>query len=230
MIDAGRQLPDLDGLQRRLGYEFTDIAHLRRALTHRSRDADNNERLEFLGDSILGFLVAEWLYHRFPDVAEGKLSRMRSTVVRKETLASAARGLELQTDLILGEGEMKSGGFNRDSILSDAMEALIGAIYLDSGIDTARRVVLTRFRVLLEDLDPDAVYKDPKSRLQEHLQQMNLPVPVYEVLSIEGEPHRQTFQVACTIQGRAEPFVASGSTRRIAEQTAAAQAYESLHE
>ena len=220
---------EIEGLQNRLAYEFNNVTHLTRALTHRSKGPDNNERLEFLGDSILGFVVAEWLYQRFPKVAEGKLSRMRSMIVRKATLAAVARELQLYDALILGEGELKSGGFNRDSILADAVEALIGAVYLDSGIEQARQVIMDQFAAALNDLRPDSVYKDPKSRLQEYLQQHSLPVPVYEIVRVEGEPHRQTFRVACTIKGCDKSFVAIGSSRRIAEQLAAEQAYTSLN-
>jgi len=219
----------LGELQRKLSYEFEDTNLLTRALTHRSKGPDNNERLEFLGDSILGFLVAEWLYDRFPDVAEGKLSRMRSIVVRKQTLAAHARNLEVPKFLILGEGEQKSGGFNRDSILADALEALIGAVYLDSGIEQAKRVVIGRFGATLASLSPDGAYKDPKSRLQEFLQQRSLPVPVYQVVSIEGEPHRQVFEVACKVEGCDESFLATGGSRRDAEQSAAEQAFVRLH-
>ena len=219
----------LDELQRQLSYEFEDAELLIRALTHRSKGPENNERLEFLGDSILGFIVAQWLYHRFPNVAEGKLSRMRSTVVRKQTLASVARSLNIQDVLILGEGEQKSGGSNRDSILADALEALIGAVYLDSGIDQVKRMVMDRFGTVLDALSPDGVYKDPKSRLQEFLQQRSLPVPVYEVVSVAGEPHRQVFEVACKVKGCDEAFVAIGGSRRDAEQSAAEQAYVKLH-
>lgn len=216
-------------LQQALSYEFKDQDLLIRALTHRSRGVGNNERLEFLGDSILGFLVAEWLYDSFPGVAEGKLSRMRSTIVRKQTLAALARDIRLHDCLILGEGEQKSGGFNRDSILADSLEALIGAVYLDSGIEEVRRVVMVRFAGALDALSPDGVYKDAKSRLQEYLQQRQLPVPVYEVVNIEGEPHRQVFEVACRIQGCEQSFLATGASRRDAEQSAAERAYVSLN-
>lgn len=215
-------------LEKRLAYHFDDDTLLIRALTHRSKGADNNERLEFLGDSVLGFIVAEWLYERFPEVAEGKLSRMRSAIVRRETLAGIARALNLQDALILGEGEMKSGGFNRDSILADAMEAVIGAVYLDSGLDGARRLVLRHFDEVLSALTPDSVYKDPKSQLQEFLQQRSLPVPDYRIVRVEGVQHRQVFEVACIIEGHDQPFVASGSSRRNAEQSAAAKAFSML--
>ena len=222
-------MDELRTLQSRLGYDFEDIGLLERALTHRSKGPDNNERLEFLGDSILGFIVAEWLYERFPDIAEGKLSRMRSAVVRKETLTKVARELNIQNALTLGEGELKSGGHNRDSILADAMEGLIGAVYLDSGLDQTRDMVTRHFEDVLISLTPASVYKDPKSVLQEYLQQRSLPLPIYEVVQIEGEPHCQVFQVACTIEGHDEPFVAVGSSRRSAEQLAAEKAFSTLH-
>ncbi len=154
---------------------------------------------------------------------------MRSIVVRKQTLAAHARNLEVPKVLILGEGEQKSGGFNRDSILADALEALIGAVYLDSGIEQAKRVVIGRFGATLASLSPDGGYKDPKSRLQEFLQQRSLPVPVYQVVSIEGEPHRQVFEVACKVEGCDESFLATGGSRRDAEQSAAEQAFVRLH-
>jgi ribonuclease-3 len=216
-------------LQQKLSYEFKDQNLLTQALTHRSKGAGNNERLEFLGDSILGFLVAEWLYDRFPDVDEGKLSRMRSTIVRKQTLAVIARDMQLQDVVILGEGEQKSGGFNRDSILADALEALIGAVYRDSDIEVTRSVVMGRFGSILDSLSLERIYKDPKSRLQEYLQQRMLPVPVYEVVNIEGEPHQQMFEVACRIEGHDQSFVAIGSSRRDAEQSAAERAFVSLN-
>lgn len=218
----------LSALQRRIGHEFSDSTLLTRALTHRSKDPDNNERLEFLGDSILGFLVADWLYENFSDIAEGKLSRMRSTIVRKETLARVARELELNDALLLGEGELKSGGFNRDSILADSLEALIGAVYLDAGIAPARQLVMRHFKDVLGSLTPEAVYKDPKSRLQEYLQQRGQPIPDYEVVRVEGEAHRQVFCVACTVHGCDEPVTATGPSIRSAEQSAADKAYSIL--
>lgn len=215
-------------LQIRLGYSFKDRALLERALTHRSRGADNNERLEFLGDSIAGFIVADWLYQRFPRITEGKLSRMRSTVVRKEHLANVARQLKLQHALILGEGELKSGGFNRDSILADGLEAIIGAVYVDAGMTRTKQMVLRHFEHTLASLTAESVYKDPKSRLQEFLQQRDLPIPNYEIVAIEGESHRQVFQVACTVEGSDRPFIATGSSRRSAEQSAAEEAFSTL--
>lgn len=220
---------ELTALQNRLGHQFQDDTLLRRALTHRSKGADNNERLEFLGDSILGFIVAESLFLRFPDVAEGKLSRMRSAVVRKETLTKVARELGIPDALNLGEGELKSGGFNRDSILSDAMEALIGAVYLDSGMDNTKQLVMHHFEEALGALTPNSVYKDPKSILQEYLQQRSLALPIYEIVKIEGEPHRQVFQIACKVEGYDQPFIAAGTSRRSAEQSAAEKAFSVLN-
>lgn len=219
---------DVDKLQKGLGLEFSDAGLLERALTHRSRSHDNYERLEFLGDSVLGFVVADELYGRFPDLPEGKLSRMRSYVVRKETLARIARGLSLQDHLKLGEGELKSGGFNRDSILSDCLEAILGAVYLDRGLDGARAFIKRHFEEVLGSLDADTIYKDSKSRLQEFLQQRGEPVPSYDIVSIKGEPHDQEFEVACHVSVCSEPYTGVGSSRRSAEQRAAKEALDSL--
>lgn len=219
---------DVDKLEKSFDLKFYNPELLERALTHRSRGNANYERLEFLGDSVLGFVVAEELYHRFPGIPEGKLSRMRSYVVRKETLARVARTLDLQDYLQLGEGELKSGGFNRDSILSDSLEAIIGAVYLDQGLDAAREFIHARFREVLDSLTVDTVYKDSKSRLQEYLQQRGEPVPSYDIVAVTGEAHNQTFEVACRISVSTEPYTGTGSSRRIAEQRAAKQALDSL--
>lgn len=220
---------ELAALQARLGHQFKNDALLRLALTHRSKGSENNERLEFLGDSILGFIVAETLFHKFPDVAEGKLSRMRSAVVRKETLTKVARELGIPEALNLGEGELKSGGFNRNSILSDAMEALIGAVYLDSGLTSTKQLIMRHFKQALDGLTATSVYKDPKSILQEYLQQRSLALPTYEIIKIEGEPHRQVFQVACRVEGYDQPFIAAGASKQSAEQSAAEKAFSVLH-
>lgn len=219
---------DVDKLERSLDLEFSDPGLLEQALTHRSRGHNNYERLEFLGDSVLGFVVAENLYYRFPDIPEGKLSRMRSYVVRQETLARIARGMALQDLLRLGEGELKSGGFNRDSILSDSLEAIIGAVYLDQGLDAAKSFIQRFFEEVLGSLTEDTVYKDSKSRLQEYLQQRGEPVPSYEIVSVSGEPHDQTFEVACVVSLASQPFRGTGSSRRNAEQRAARCALEFL--
>lgn len=219
---------DVARLEKAFDLRFLNPKLLERALTHRSRSHENYERLEFLGDSVLGFVVAEELYLRFPATPEGKLSRMRSYVVRKETLARIARSMSLQEYLQLGEGELKSGGFNRDSILADGLEAVIGAVYLDRGLDAAKSFIHRSFDQVLTSLTVDTVYKDSKSRLQEYLQQRGEPVPVYDIVSIGGEPHNQTFKVACRVSLSAEPYMGVGSSRRGAEQRAAKLAFESL--
>lgn len=212
----------------RVHYRFTKPQLLKQALTHRSRSAANYERLEFLGDSILGFIVAEWLYYRFPELTEGKLSRMRAAIVRKDTLAQVARSLELGQALILGEGELKSGGHERDSILADALEAIIGAIFLDGGLSPCKEFVLNVFGPDLDKLRPDTAYKDAKSRLQEYLQKQGLPVPDYLIVNVSGEPHCQVFEVECRIEGIQQTFSATGTSRRNAEQSAAKKAIFAL--
>lgn len=218
----------VEKLEKAFDLQFSNPGLLEQALTHRSRSHRNYERLEFLGDSVLGFVVAEDLYHRFPGSSEGKLSRMRSYVVRQETLAWIARDMALQELLQLGEGELKSGGFNRDSILSDCLEAIIGAVYLDQGMDTARSFIHRFFEDVLASLTVDTVYKDSKSRLQEYLQKRGEPVPDYEIVSVSGEPHDQTFEVACRVALAPEPFRGAGASRRSAEQRAAQRALDFL--
>jgi ribonuclease-3 len=214
------------GLSDRLGHGFRDNLLLQRALTHRSRSADNNERLEFLGDSILNLVVSTYLYEHFPQLDEGALTRLRASLVNKPTLAALARQLELGSSLLLGEGEMKSGGFDRDSILADTLEAIIGAIYLDSDLDTARRVLLGLLNERLDSLDPTTVPKDPKTQLQEWLQKRSMPIPDYQVIEITGEAHNQRFTVECRIAGLSESARGSGSSRRLAEQEAASRILE----
>ncbi len=208
-------------LQRRIGYQFNDTDHLDLALTHRSANSKHNERLEFLGDSILSFVIADDLYHRFPKVNEGDMSRMRATLVRGKTLAELGREFQLGDDLKLGPGELKSGGFRRDSILADAVEAIIGAIYLDSDSETIRQVILAWYKTRLDAIEPGISQKDPKTRLQEFLQGRRKPLPVYEVTKIKGEAHNQEFTVACEVAGSDKPVIGKGSSRRKAEQSAA---------
>jgi len=215
-------------LGKRLQYAFRDAQLLARALTHRSSGAQNYERLEFLGDSILNFLVADVLYDRFPGLSEGELTRLRATLVRRETLAALARGLGLGDFLELGGGELKSGGFDRDSILADALEAVFGAVYKDGGVDAIRQVALHLYEPVLRDIDPRSIIKDPKTRLQEFLQGRSLPTPSYEVMTVSGEAHQQHFVVLCRISGLSEPVRGEGSSRRNAEQAAAALACERL--
>lgn len=215
-------------LSKRLGYSFQDAALLARALTHRSHSGQNYERLEFLGDSILSFTIADALYDRYPQLSEGDLTRVRATLVRRETLAKLARELKLGDCLELGGGELKSGGFDRDSILADTLEAVFGAVYKDSNLDAARAVVLRLYRPLLDEIDPLSIHKDPKTRLQEFLQSQSLATPVYNVLEISGEAHLQHFVIECRVPGLSEAIRGEGNSRRNAEQAAAARACEIL--
>jgi len=212
--------PDL--LEQHLGYKFRDASLLQQALTHRSAGSSNNERLEFLGDAVLGSVMAGELYRRFPKASEGRLSRLRASLVRRESLADIARVLEIGQYLQLGPGERKSGGHRRDSIMSDAVEALFGAIYLDSDFATARQCILTLFEARLDGLSETAVLKDPKTRLQEFLQARRQPLPEYAVIDVNGEAHAQRFRVECRVDG-STPAIGEGNSRRQAEQDAAAQ-------
>jgi len=211
---------------RKIGYEFDDLALLKLALTHRSKGANNYERLEFLGDSILGFVVADLLYGRFPGLAEGKLSRMRSSLVRKETLALVARDIGISDYLILGEGELKSGGFNRDSILADTVESLIGALYLDAGFKAANNFIHLHFQRYFDSISEESTFKDPKSRLQETMQKRGLKLPRYEIIDTLGEQHNQQFTVECSLNELPISSKATARSRRSAEQKAAEQVLE----
>ena len=208
-------------LAERLGVEFSDPGLLARALTHRSHGGANNERLEYLGDAVLSFVVAEMLFRRYPDASEGELSRFRASLVSGETLAAVAGQLELGPQLRLGDGETKSGGQRRATILADGFEAVFGAVYLDQGLDAARRVAERVFHRLLTDLPSAAELKDPKTRLQEWLQGRGQAPPTYTVLEVSGEPHDQRFRVRCELPGLALAAEADGSSRRRAEQEAA---------
>lgn len=222
------QAQALERLQRRLGHQFADSELLTLALTHRSFAGRNNKRLEFLGDAILNFVAGEALYERFPQAREGQLSRLRARLVKGETLAVLARGFELGEYLRLGSGELKSGGFRRESILADALEALIGAIYLDAGMDVARARVLDWLEGELQGLTLVDTNKDPKTRLQEFLQSRGSELPAYSVVDIQGDPHCRTFFVECTITLLNEKTGGQGASRRIAEQVAAAAALSAL--
>ena len=211
---------NLERFTRQLDYTFRDEALLASALTHRSVGQNNNERLEFLGDSILGMVIAGELYERFPESSEGELSRMRASLVKGETLSEIARELSIGDYLKLGPGELKSGGFRRDSILADAFEALLGAVYLDSDIVTCRDLILERFAPRLDAVSPHKVDKDPKTRLQEFLQARHMPLPVYTVVDVAGKAHEQTFTIECQVEGQ-QPSSAKGESRRKAEQAAA---------
>lgn len=211
----------LERLQKKLGYQFETLDYLTQALTHRSAASKNNERLEFLGDSILNFTIGKALYDKFPKADEGELSRMRAALVREQTLAVIARQFELGEYLKLGAGELKSGGFRRESILSDCVEAIIAAIYLDKGMEPAMERIYAWYETFLAEITPGEAQKDPKTRLQEFLQGRKLPLPEYEVIDIKGEAHNQTFKVTCKVQGIEEIFTGQGTSRRKAEQNVA---------
>jgi ribonuclease-3 len=219
----------LQELQLRLGYQFKTSALLQLALTHRSHGARNNERLEFLGDSILNFVIGEALFKRFANVREGQLSRLRSQLVKGETLAEIAREFELGECLILGEGEMKSGGNRRDSILADTVEALIGAIYTETDFETCQTLVLRWYEDRLASLTVDTTAKDSKSQLQEYLQSLRKPLPEYEVVESAGESHAQIFTIECRVVLLKQAVRAQASNRREAEKLAATEVLRLLN-
>jgi len=211
----------LDKLCKKIGYTFNNIALLAEAITHRSKHSINNERLEFLGDSVLGYVISSELFRCFPDATEGELTRGRAMLVKGETLAELALDMDLGEYLQLGPGELKSGGYRRKSILSDAMEAIIGAIYIDGGLDPARQHILTIYGDRLDSISLKKVTKDPKTQLQEYLQAQRSPLPQYEVIATTGSDHDQVFEVACKIDEIPKPVKGSGTSRRKAEQNAA---------
>lgn len=221
MVDRGR-------LQRAVGHEFADPQLLDLALTHRSAGRRNNERLEFLGDSIVNHIIAEAIFHRFPDAREGDMSRMRASLVRGDTLAELARELKLGDYLALGPGERKSGGHRRRSILADALEAVAGAILLDAGVERCRECVLAWYGPRIERMATTGAGKDAKTELQEFLQGRRYPLPEYELLGILGEDHDQQFHVACRLQKPALVVEGAGASRRKAEQAAARTALDRL--
>lgn len=220
----------LDSLHQQLSYRFANPLLLENALTHRSAGSANNERLEFLGDAVLDFVVASELYERFPEATEGELSRLRASLVKQETLADLARSLDLGSYLTLGSGELKSGGHRRDSILADALEAVFGAVYLDGGFEACQRLILVLYQDRIESLPEATSLTDPKTRLQEYLQSRKMPLPVYHVIEVTGEPHAQTFKVVCVVEqaNRTQTARGVGSSRRGAEQDAAQQALKLL--
>ena len=218
----------IEHLCRQIDYTFADSNLIEQALTHRSAGVENNERFEYLGDSILGFVVADELFQRFSQADEGQLSRLRAKLVKKESLASVARELNLGDYLLLGAGELRSGGQSRDSILADALEALIAAVYLDKGYPASRTLILKLFDKRISALSADAPQKDPKTRLQEFLQSKRLPLPTYQVTEISGEQHDQNFTVSCTVETLQRSTVGTGSSRRRAEQDAAKKFLDDL--
>jgi ribonuclease-3 len=212
-----------------LSYEFKDPMWLQKALTHRSFDSENNERLEFLGDSILNFTIAELLFKKFPNLPEGDLSRLRASLVKSNSLSHVAVKIGIGDFILLGEGEMKSAGWRRPSILADVIEAIIGAIYLDGGLIPAQDFITRNFMEFLTDIDPRKIAKDSKTELQELLQSKKLLLPKYEIVDIKGEAHAQEFTVKCSIQQLDMSTEGSGPSRRAAEQEAASYAIEKIN-
>jgi ribonuclease-3 len=217
-------------LCKKLGLTFNNPALFTMALTHRSASSKNNERLEFLGDSILGFVIAEQLYERFPNAPEGVLSRLRASLVNQSSLAELAREHQLGDYLLLGSGELKSGGFRRDSILSDALEAVMAALFIDQGIDACQQWISQLFAEKLASLSLDNWQKDPKTQLQELMQAQKMDLPDYELITMSGLAHEQTFKVKCTVPLITKTSTGTGISRKKAEQAAAEQMLQLLNE
>jgi len=219
---------DLKMLEKSIKYKFKDIALLELAMTHRSHSGKNNERLEFLGDSILNFIVADLLFKKFSDLDEGDLSRLRSQLVKEEPLSKLGNGLNIGDFLNLGVGELKSSGWRRPSILADAFEALIGAIFIDGGMKSAYKFVDDSFADLIDKINPKEIHKDSKTILQEFLQAQKVPLPAYEVIHVEGEAHDQLFSVSCSVAKFDVKAEGGGRSRKIAEQEAAKEAMATI--
>ena len=217
-------------LEQAIGHEFSNSFLLLTALTHRSHSSPHNERLEFLGDSVLNGVIARQLFDRFPDLPEGDLSRLRANLVRQDSLHQLALSLDLGRFLRLGDGELKSGGAQRPSILADALEALFGAVWLDAGFDAASAVIGRQYSAMLAAIVPGQAIKDAKTQLQEFLQGRRLPLPKYSLIATEGEAHAQQFKIACTIEALQIRSEGSGGSRRGAEQMAAERALERLQQ
>ena len=218
----------MEKLQKNIDYHFSDVALLKQALTHRSVNKNNNERLEFLGDSILGCVISHELYHRFPLVDEGQLSRLRSSLVRGQTLAKLAKSINLSETLLLGQGELKSGGFRRESIQADTLEAILGAIFLDSDYVTVSAVILKLYDELLSDASPDDSLKDFKTQLQELLQKKGHSLPIYELIKTKGQDHNAVFYVSCHIKEFNLSVEENAKSIKRAEQACAELILESL--
>jgi ribonuclease-3 len=217
---------NLPAIERAIGYAFVSRELLPLSLTHRSFGASHNERLEFLGDSVLNCVIAQVLFERFGELREGDLSRLRANLVRQETLFRIAESLRLGDEIRLGGGEMRSGGFRRPSILADALEAMFGAVFLDGGFERARDVILRLYEGQLAGIDPQDCGKDAKTALQEHLQGRRLPLPKYQLKTTRGEAHAQEFEIECQIPGLGIATIGTGASRRAAEQDAAWRAFE----
>lgn len=219
MISSG-----INALLKKLGYSFADISLLEEALTHRSYSSKNNERLEFLGDGILNFVIAHELFQLYPDVQEGDLSRLRANLVNKDSLAEIAIHLELGKTIQLGSGELKSGGFRRPSILADAVESILGAVYCDGGFEACRELIIHLYsNRLASSMDLQSL-KDAKTQLQELLQSRRFALPDYDVINITGQAHVQIFHVKCSIEKMKIEVIGEGKSRRKAEQVAAVNA------
>ena len=229
MVRVEEMNDPLSRFEQTLGYVFVNKGLLTTALSHRSLGEDNNERLEYLGDALLGFVIAETLYQRYPDASEGDLTRLRATLVKGETLARIARELQLGNFVLLGSGELKSGGWRRTSILSNTLEAILGAIYLDAGFTTCRDKVLSLFDAIIRETTPDTLVKDPKTRLQEYLQSHQQHLPEYNLIMERGESHARIFTVECAIPGLNVSVQAEGRNKRSAEQSAAQLALAKLN-
>lgn len=219
---------NIDLLQNRLGHSFRNAALLQQALTHRSHSSTHNERLEFLGDSVLNCVIASLLFDRYEKIDEGDLSRLRANLVKQQSLYEIAQRLELSQCLRLGEGELKSGGFRRPSILADTLEALFGAIYLDAGFDAARAVISELYEPILETVDPKTLGKDAKTLLQEYLQGKKIPLPQYNVVATHGAAHNQEFEIECLVPKLDIHVFGTGGSRRAGEQAAAKLALEAV--
>jgi len=222
----------INTIEKKLGYHFNNRDLLQQALSHRSSGNNHYERLEFLGDSILGFIIAEELFRKFPNATEGQMTRLRSNLVKGKTLAELSRKLSLGDYILLGSGELKSGGYRRDSILADAFEAIVGAIYLDAGIDNCRERLMHWYDELLSAANPDVMTKDPKTLLQEHMQALKLDLPEYQTVAVTGDDHNQQFEVKCKCAGNNQfppcNSTATGKSRRQAETLAARNVLEKL--
>jgi ribonuclease-3 len=220
---------DLAELEHRLGYRFKQVSLLEQAVTHRSHGAVHNERLEFLGDAVLNCTIAQLLYQKYARLDEGDLSRLRANLVKQQSLADVAESLNLSAVLRLGEGERKSGGFRRPSILADTMEAIFGAVFVDGGFEAARDSIAQLFEPVLKHVDPKTLGKDSKTLLQEYLQGKRLPLPAYTVVETRGAAHNQEFEVECAIPKLDISVRGTGRSRRAAEQSAAKLALEHAH-
>ncbi len=216
----------IDAIEHKLVYKFRDESLLMQALTHRSHGTSNNERLEFLGDSVLNCVIARLLFERFTSLAEGDLSRIRANLVNQQSLYDVATGLELGQHVMLGQGELRSGGAGRPSILADALEAIFGAVFLDAGFEAAADVISALFESIVDTLDPATVAKDPKTRLQEFLQGKRMSLPAYSVVTVSGAPHDQSFRVECLVAAMSIQTFGEGLSRRAAEQDAAQRAID----